>query len=407
VLPDSVAVSARATRGRSVAAVRADPSETWMPITLHWYLPTHGDSRSVLGSHRVMARSELRPDDHPGDRPPSIDYLGQIARSAEQLGYEAVLTPTGTWCEDAWLTTAALTQVTKRLKFLVALRPGLQSPTLTAQQAAAYQRLSGNRLLLNTVIGGDDAEQRRFGDYLGKDDRYARAQEWLQVLRGVWSGQPFSLEGEHVRVTDALVLNPPEFPEIYLGGSSRPALQTAARFADVYLHWGEPPAAIAEQLAQVREVAARERELEHDLRFGIRLQVCARRTSEEAWAAAERWLDGATDEIVQAAQALLSNAVAEGQKRQIALHGGNRDDLEVSPNLWAGPGLLRPGSGTALVGSYEEVADRIVEYHELGLEEFIFSGYPHLEEAYHLAEGVRPILRERGLIDVAVAPTAA
>jgi len=369
-----------------------------MPITAHWFLPTSGDSKTLLGSGRVLARSDRRIDDAPGDRPASVKYLGQVARAADELGFTAALTPTGTWCEDSWLITAALTQVTERLKFLVALRPGVQSPTLAAQAAATYQRLSGGRLLLNTVIGGDDTEQRRYGDYLDKDARYARADEWLQVVRGVWSGEPFSLEGEHIRVTDALLLNPPQWPEIYLGGASAAALRTAARQADVYLTWGEPPAQVAEQLARVREQQARLRELENPLRFGIRLHVVARASADDAWAAAEALIADADQATIDAAQGVLSGAVSEGQQRQIALHKGNRDNLEVSPNLWAGLGLLRPGAGTALVGSYDEVADRIAEYHELGIDEFIFSGYPHLEEAYETGEGLLPVLRRRGLL---------
>src|ERR1700709_1071573 len=138
-------------------------------LTFHWFLPTNGgDGRQVVGGgHGVGAG--------PSGRPPSVSYLGQSARAAEQLGFEAALTPTGSWCEDAWVTTAGLTQVTKKLNFLVAFRPGLTSPTLAAQMAASFQRISGGRLRLNVVAGGDETEQQRFGDFLGKDDRYARA----------------------------------------------------------------------------------------------------------------------------------------------------------------------------------------------------------------------------------------
>ncbi|WP_354700861.1 Alkanesulfonate monooxygenase [Paraconexibacter sp. AEG42_29] len=369
-----------------------------MAITTHWYLPTTGDARSILGSLRVMGRHDRRPDDEPGARPPSIDYLAQIARAAEDMGFDAALTPTGTWCDDAWITTAALTAMTTKLRYLVALRPGLASPTLVAQQAATYQRISGGRLLLNTVIGGDDPEQQRFGDYLGKDERYVRGEEWLEAFRGAWTGEPFSMDGEYVKVTGAFVVNPPAFPEIYLGGASPAALRCAARQADVFLHWGEPPEAIARQIDSVKELSAQIREQPDPLRFGIRLQVIARPTADEAWAAAECWLDGADDDVVDGMQAALGSAVSEGQKRQLALHGGSRDNLVVSPNLWAGPGLLRPGSGTALVGSYEDIADRLAEYHDLGVTEFILSGYPHLEEAYWVGEGVHPVLRERGLL---------
>ena len=165
------------------------------------------------------------------ERPPDIEYLAQVARSAEQLGFEAVLTPTGTWCEDAWLVTAALTRETSRLKFLVAFRPGLTSPTLAAQMAATYQRLSGGRLLLNVVTGGQADEQRRFGDYLSHDERYARTGEFLAIVRGAWTGEPFDFHGEHYQVEGATVLRPPDpVPGVYFGGSS-PAAGAGGRLA--------------------------------------------------------------------------------------------------------------------------------------------------------------------------------
>src|SRR6476469_9476342 len=152
-----------------------------MTVHLHWFLPTSGDGRTIV--ERFHANKSLGPV---ASRPPDIDYLAQIARSAEQLGFEGVLTPTGTWCEDAWLTTAALIRETRRLKFLVAFRPGVISPTLAAQMASTYQRISGGRLLLNVVTGGDSQEQRSYGDWLTKDQRYARTAEFLQALRGTW-----------------------------------------------------------------------------------------------------------------------------------------------------------------------------------------------------------------------------
>ncbi len=187
-----------------------------MSIHLHWFLPTSGDSRGIVGAGQGEPGGRTNVT-----RPPSIDYLAQIARSAEQLGFEAVLTPTGTWCEDAWLTTAALTQLTTRLKFLVAFRPGLVTPTIAAQMAATYQRLSGGRLLLNVVTGGDAREQQRFGDWLGHDERYDRTDEFLAIVRGAWSGQPFDFSGEHYTVAGATVLAPPDpTPQVFFGGAS-------------------------------------------------------------------------------------------------------------------------------------------------------------------------------------------
>jgi alkanesulfonate monooxygenase len=364
-----------------------------MPVKLHWFLPTSGDARTVLGALGEAGAHHRRAGS--GERPADIAYLGQIARAAEQLGFEAVLTPTGSWCEDAWLVTAALTQVTERLKFLVAFRPGLISPTLAAQMAATYQRLSGGRLLLNVVTGGDKSEQERFGDFLSKADRYRRTDEFLSVVRGAWGDDGFDFDGDHIQVRDAKVPDAPAAPGIYFGGSSPEALVVAARHADVYLTWGEPPAQVEEKLARVRELTEAEG---RSPRFGIRLHVISRDTSEEAWAEAARLLDAMDPAAVAQAQANLRASESEGQRRMLELHGGRTDSLVVAPNLWAGIGLVRGGAGTALVGSHEEVADRIAEYHDAGIDEFIFSGYPHLEEAYRFGEGVFPVLRERGLL---------
>ena len=259
------------------------------PITLNWVLPTNGDSRQLVGGGHGLGTGSAGTI-----RPATIEYLTQVAQAAEQVGFSAALTPTGSWCEDAWLTTAMLVARTERLKFLVAFRPGFLSPTLAAQQAATYQRHSGGRLLLNVVTGGEGAEQRRYGDFLDKEARYRLTGEFLQVVRALRRGETVDLDGEHVHVEGAILDRLPDpVPPVCFGGSSA--------------------------------------------------------------------------------------------------------NLEIAPNLWAGVGLVRGGAGTALVGSHEEVADRIAEYDALGIDEFVLSGYPHLEEAWRFGEGVMPILRRRGL----------
>lgn len=364
-----------------------------MSIRLHWFLPTSGDGRTIV--ERFHANRSAGPA---AQRDPDLDYLAQVARAAERQGFEGVLTPTGTWCEDAWLTTAALIRETTRLKFLVAFRPGVISPTLAAQMAGTFQRLSGGRVLLNIVTGGDAVEQRRFGDWHDHDARYARTDEFLTIVRGVWSGEPFSFAGEHLRVEGATTLAAPDpVPPIYFGGSSPAALPVAARHADVYLTWGEPPAQVAEKIGKVRELAG-----DRPIRFGVRLHTISRDTSAEAWAEAQKLLDALSPEQVAKAQAQLAASESVGQQRMVALHGGRTDGgvrgLEIHPHLWAGVGLVRGGAGTALVGSHDEVADLIEEYHSVGVTEFVLSGYPHLEEAYWFGDGVRPELARRGLL---------
>ena len=359
-------------------------------LKFHWFLPTNGgDGRQVVGGGH--GASVVQSSD---GRPASVPYLGQIARSAEQLGFEAALTPTGAWCEDAWVTTAMLNAVSERLKFLVAFRPGLLSPFLAAQMAASFQNLSGGRLLLNVVTGGESREQRMFGDFLDKDGRYARCDEFLTIVRALWRGETVTYEGEHLHVEDAVLTQLPDpLPEIYFGGSSPAAGTVAARNADVYLTWGEPPEAVAEKVSWIRSLAA---EQGRELRFGIRLHTIARDTADEAWTEADRLLSGISAEQIKKTQDGLRRSESEGQRRMLDLNRGTKDGLEIHPNLWAGVGLVRGGAGTAMVGSHAEIADLIEQYAAVGISEFVLSGYPHLEESYAFGEGVLPELARRG-----------
>ncbi len=351
-------------------------------MRVHWFLPTGGDSRDVL----------------PGEsgRAPDIAYLAQVAQACDRLGYDAMLTPCGTGCEDAWLATAALISVTRRIRFLVAFRPALLTPTLAAQMASTFQRLSGGRVLVNLVTGAEPAELARFGIYDDKVTRYEQTGEFIEVLRGAWRGEPFDFSGRHYQVEGATTRDAPDpIPEIYFGGASDAAEQIAARHVDVYLAWGEPPALVAERVERMRALAA---EAGRTLRFGIRFHVIARPSAAEAWAFTDRLLAGMGVDEIAAARRDFASTQSVGQQRMAALHGGDTNQLIVHPNVWAGIGLVRGGVGTALVGSFDEVAERMAEYHDLGFEEFILSGYPHLEEAYWFGEGVMPLLRERGLL---------
>jgi alkanesulfonate monooxygenase len=350
-----------------------------------------------------------------GDRPADLRYLTQLAQAAEINGFEAVLTPTGLWCEDAWLTTAMLINSTASLKYLVAFRPGLVSPTLAAQMAATFQWQSQGRLMLNVVTGGESTEQRAFGDFLPKEARYARCSEFLDIVRRLWTSEdPVTVAGEHLHVEQAsLARRPDPLPPVFFGGSSPEAGDVAARSADTYLTWGERPEQVKEKLDWIRGLAAAQG---RQLSYGLRVHVISRDTSEQAWSEAQRLLGALNPETVAAAQQSLARSESVGQRRMRQLHGGGDDfvagvdarRLEIYPNLWSGVGLVRGGAGTGLVGSHAEVADRIAEYAELGLDHFILSGYPHLEEAYIFGEGVRPILAKRGLLGdgaTAVGPT--
>ncbi|WP_439495259.1 FMNH2-dependent alkanesulfonate monooxygenase [Bosea sp. (in: a-proteobacteria)] len=343
-----------------------------------WFLPTHGDGR-YLGTST-------------GGRQTDFAYLRQIAQAADALGYYGVLLPTGKSCEDSWVVASAVAPLTQNLRYLVAVRPGLQSPTVAARMTATLDRVSNGRLLVNVVTGGDPVENAGDGIFLGHDERYEVTREFLTVYSALLRGETVTYQGKHLRVDGGQLLYPPaqeNGPPLYFGGSSPAGIAVAAETVDKYLTWGEPPAAVAEKIATADKAA---KAAGRKLSFGIRLHVIVRETEEEAWSAANSLISHLDEATIARSQAIFARMDSEGQRRMSALHGGSRDKLEISPNLWAGVGLVRGGAGTALVGSAEQVAARIKEYQALGIDSFILSGYPHLEEAYRFAELVFPLL---------------
>jgi alkanesulfonate monooxygenase len=343
-----------------------------------WFIPSHGDGR-YLGTTK-------------GGRSAEYSYFRQIAQAADRLGYKGVLIPTGKSCEDPWLLAAALAAETEQLHFLVAVRPGLMSPTLAARMASTLDRISGGRLLINVVAGGDPVELAGDGLFLNHDERYEATDEFLTIWKKLLNGEEVTFEGRHLKVKGGKLLFSSvqkPYPPIYFGGSSPAGQLVAAKHSDVYLTWGEPPEQVEKKLSEVKKLAE---EQGRTIEFGIRLHVIVRETEKEAWEAAEQLIRYVDAKTIQEAQRVFSRYDSVGQQRMRQLHNGNRESLEISPNLWAGVGLVRGGAGTALVGDPETVAKRLLEYQKMGINRFILSGYPHLEEAYRVAELLFPLL---------------
>jgi alkanesulfonate monooxygenase len=356
-------------------------------IDIFWYLPTQGDER-YLGAAT-------------GRREPTFGYLKQVAQAVDDLGYGGMLLGTGVK-QDAWIVAASLIPVTRNLKFLVAVRPSIMTPALSARMAATFDVLSEGRCLLNVVTGGSTEQLESDGVFYDHDTRYEVTDEFLHIWRALAGGEAITFDGKHLRIRNGRqqiesVQRP--YPPLYFGGSSGPALDVAAKHVDVYLQWGEPPAQAAEKIETVRRIA-RDKYGRHGIRFGMRFHAIARETEDEAWAAADRLISLVDDATVLRAQSWAARSESVGQKRMAALHGDivdgrparTRTELEIHPNLWSGVGLVRGGAGTALVGSPASIVRLLGEYQEIGVDTFVLSGYPALEESYYFAELVFPHL---------------
>jgi alkanesulfonate monooxygenase len=345
-----------------------------MMIDFGWFLPTMGDSETI----------------GPPTREATAEYLAQVARAAEDAGFVFALVPVGTTCQDAWLASAVVASRTERLKFLVAMRPGFIAPTVAAKMSNTLDQLTGGRVLINVVTGGFPHELAADGDFTEHDERYARTQEFMQVVRKAWLAEKrFDHDGRFYRVEGGNVIPKPyqlPCPPFYFGGASDAAKRVGAEEADVYLLWGETLDMVRERIAGMRVRAAA---LDRTLRFGMRIHVIVRETEDEAWAAAGRMIAGIPDNF----QAMMdrhmakSDSVGEQRQREMAKES---EDLVLGPNLWSGIGKARLGVGTALVGSGENVAARLQEYVDEGIDTFILSGYPHLEEAQRFGRYVMP-----------------
>jgi alkanesulfonate monooxygenase len=343
----------------------------------------------------VVHREGRYPWDPKWSRPVDFPYLQALASTIDARGYSGALfatQPNGGL--DPFITAASLAPYTRRMRFLLAVHPSLFQPTQLIKLVTTLDQNSGGRVILNIV----NAHTSLAPAGLNEDhrQRYERCDEFLTIYRRAMAGETVDFQGEYLNVKGAKAEFPSlqqPYPELWFGGASEIARAVAAKHIDKYLTWGEPPPQTAEVIADMRRRAA---EHGRKISFGIRLNVIVRDTDEDAWAAAQDMLDHASDETIAATHAQNNNQDAVSQTRQSGFHGGRRPkhvrDLEVYPNLWSGFGLVRNGPGIALVGGPESVAARMIEYRDLGVDAFILSGNPLLEEAQRFADQVMPLL---------------
>ena len=347
-------------------------------MRLLWFVPTFPD-QARLGDPSTVVAADL-------------DHLTRVAVAAEAAGFEGVLVPAGEGCLDGWVVAATLAQHTATLRFLVAFRPGFVNPPVAARMASTLDRLSGGRLDLNVVTGGHPHELETDGDVgVDHDARYRRTDEFLSVVLRSWHERGWDHDGEFFAVRGGGIQQRPRqrpHPPIWLGGSSALAMETAAKYADVYLMWGEPVARMVERAAEAKRLAA---ERGRTLTVGTRFQIVCRETDEEAAAAAEEIVGSIDPSYGEKLRSHSDRTDSEGQRRQNELWQESGGDW-LGGALWNGFARARMGASVALVGSPQTIKAALDEYVDAGIDTFILSGYRHDEEAERVGRLLLPLL---------------
>jgi alkanesulfonate monooxygenase len=351
-------------------------------VDIYWRIAMEGDAPALRSS--TITRGGFEPS-----ALPPLDYMSEVARATEASGFAGGLMPSFPSTDDPWAAASALATETSSYRFMIAFQPGFLHPVAAARMSATLQLLTGGRVVYNIISGGGGPQQLWWGDAVAHDDRYARTSEFLDVLRGVWRGGGFSHHGRFYQVSDGglpdyLAAQP--FPEIFFSGSSPAAIDAAGRHADYYLSWLEPFDALAEKFAAVRSRAPR------PPKFAVRVDVLARETEEEAWDEIRAGWDPSNR------LGSVRGGDSVGAQRARSFAGSSSEDyraLEVAPGVWGGFNQLRPGPPFGLVGDYHQVAERLDELMNLGVDAFILAGVPHLEEARRVGSRVLPLLKGR------------
>lgn len=347
-----------------------------------WFIPIDGDGVR-LGTMQA-------------ERPPTFDYLREVVQTAEQSGFSSLLIPTrfvnGLFDESAplaetWTMATALAAVTSRIRFLIAIRPGFIAAGLLAKMIATLDQISHGRVDINIVPGGIQGDFERLGVEIDHAGRYEQAEELMRACRALWTGELTDFHGHYITLRGARCSPPPTgTPRFYQGGASPRAESLAARLGEVYLMWIEPLEQVA---ARIERVTAQARDCGRTVTFGLRAHLVVDDDPEAAWAMADSLIAHADPRVVRQRQAVMVGTPMVGQQaqaRRVAQH-------RIGAHLWNGLSTVRVNCGTAIVGTPQQVTDELLAYWRLGIDEFILSGFPHVEECQHVSETVVPRLR--------------
>lgn len=324
-----------------------------------------------------------------------IEYTRAFAQAHEQAGFDRILVPHSSTTPDATITIAYAASVTNRVHFMLAHRPGFVAPTLAARQLATLDHFTGGRLGVHFISGGSDEDQRRDGDFLDHDERYARTDEYLTILRRIWTEeQPFDHHGRFYQFEKGFSeVKPKQTPyvPIYFGGASAPAIEAAGKHADVYALWGESKQQVAEQITRVRAQAAKHG---RQVRFSVSFRPILASTEKAAWERAESILEETRRLRIEHGYSKGSGPQqSEGARRLLAAAG---DGVKADDRLWTAVAKEIGGrsNSTALVGTPEQVAQTLSEYYELGVTTFLIRGFDPLDDAIDYGRELIPATRE-------------
>jgi alkanesulfonate monooxygenase len=349
-----------------------------------------------ISAINVREGDELNP--RWGGRPVDPAYLKRYARTLEDAGFDYTLVPYGSASADSFVVATAVAAATERIKPIVAVRPNTVFPTVAAQQLATLDQLSDGRAVVHIISGGSDTEQARQGDFLTKDQRYDRSEEWIRIVRRAWTEEgPFSHHGDYYRFDDFGPGFRPYSPiPISVGGSSDAAYRVGGATGDIFGLWGEPLADTREQISRV-EAAARAAGREDTPRIWVTFRPIVAETDELAWEKAHRHIAKVAETYANAGLVPFRQAKGAPQNvgSQRLLEAAARGEVHDRA-LWTKPAEVTNagGASTALVGSYETVAAAILDYVDLGADLVSIRGYDNLNDAIDYGRYVLPLVRQ-------------